>query len=168
VPGSSSSSSTSQSPNDPVTGAHPLAATLPLKRRIPRAPRPTDMQVEDTPHRVYISDLAAELSDIESDEEHPIFLPDIEKHLSKIPKHVLLGPEPEASRDNQLVLYSVPESLSVRGEADGVRRAIVEARKRIREGMGSAVGEVGRGVGELRNRAFSPAATEDGDAMDID
>jgi len=99
------------------------------------------MQVEDTPNRIYIHDLAAELSDIESDEENPIFLADVEKHLSKIPKHVLMGPEPKATRDNQLVLYNVPSSISVPQEEDNVRKAIVEARARMREKQASGVGE---------------------------
>lgn len=99
------------------------------------------MQVEDTPNRVYIHDLAAELSDIESDEENPIFLADIEKHLSKIPKHVLMGPEPKATRDNQLVLYNIPSSISVPQEEDNVRKAIVEARARMREKQASGIGE---------------------------
>ena len=99
------------------------------------------MQVEDTPNRIYIHDLAAELSDIESDEENPIFLADIEKHLSKIPKHVLMGPEPKATRDNQLVLYNIPSSISVPQEEDNVRKAIVEARARMREKQASGIGE---------------------------
>jgi len=101
------------------------------------------MQVEDTPNRVYIHDLAAELSDIESDEENPIFLADIEKHLSKIPKHLLMGPEPKATRDNQLVLYNIPSSISVPQEEDNVRKAIVEARARMREKQASGIGEPG-------------------------
>jgi hypothetical protein len=130
------------------------------------------MEVEDTPHRVYIHDLAAELSDIESDEENPIFLADIEKHLSKIPKHILLGPEPKASKDNALVLYNVPASLSVPEERDGVRKAIVEARQRIREGQGSAVREpieVNR-VEALLPTPLPPASSFEvtDDAMDID
>jgi hypothetical protein len=99
------------------------------------------MQVEDTPNRIYIHDLAAELSDIESDEENPIFLADVEKHLSKIPKHVLMGPEPKAMRDNQLVLYNIPSSISVPHEEDNVRKAIVEARARMREKQASGIGE---------------------------
>jgi len=102
------------------------------------------MDVQDTPHRVYIHDLAAELSDIESDEEKPIFLPDIEKHLSKIPRHVLLGPEPQSNENNQMVLYNVPASLTVPEERDGVRKAIVEARQRIRKGQANPLVEVER------------------------
>jgi hypothetical protein len=41
------------------------------------------------------------------------------------------------------VLYNVPSSLSVPEERDGVRKAIVEARKRIRTGQASMVREVG-------------------------
>lgn len=90
------------------------------------------MQLEDTKDKVYIYDLDKELADIESDEENPIFLPDIEKHLTKIPKHVLMstGRELERTANNQLVLYGVPTSLSVPEDKDSVRKAIIEARHR--------------------------------------
>ncbi|KAF2789944.1 hypothetical protein K505DRAFT_196324, partial [Melanomma pulvis-pyrius CBS 109.77] len=119
----------------------PTSVPLTQKKR-PHAPRPPpddSMQVEDTPHRVYIHDLAAELSDLESDEENPIFLSDIEKHIAKIPKHVLMGPRP--TQDNQIVLYNVPSSLTVPEEQDSVRKAIVEARARVRERQGQPAGE---------------------------
>jgi hypothetical protein len=94
------------------------------------------MQVEETPNRVFIYDLDKELAEIESDEENPIFLSDIEKHLSKIPRHVLLNEKNLKPTDkNQVVLYSVPTSLSVPQEQDNVRKAITEARARIREGQ---------------------------------
>lgn len=155
----------------------------------PRRSRPTSsspendlMQVEDTPHRIYIHDLAAELSDVESDEENPIFLSDIEKHLSKIPKFILAGPEPKATRDNQIVLYSVPTSLTVPEEQDNVRKAIVEARARMREKQTSGVGEPKRAyqspVKEVQNAASEQQRSYDGygdvveeyesDAMEID
>jgi anthranilate phosphoribosyltransferase len=130
------------------------------------------MQVEDTPHRVYISDLNAELSDIESDEENPIFLSDIEKHLSKIPRHVLLGPEPKPTEKNQVVLYNVPTSLTVPEAQDNVRKAIVEARQRIREKQASPLSEpeqVTRGRSSPGAAMVgTPPVEDDGDAMDID
>jgi hypothetical protein len=148
------------------------------------------MQVEDTPHRVYISDLSAELSDIESDEENPIFLSDIEKHLSKIPKHILQGPEPKPTEKNQLVLYNVPASLTVPEAQDNVRKAIVEARQRIRDKQVNPVTEpanadlgrynyycsaptttTGTGQERMMDAIPQPTATPtygDGDAMDID
>lgn len=143
------------------------------------------MPIEDTPHRIYISDLSAELSDIESDEDTPIFLSDIEKHLSKIPRHVLLmsggSSDPQTADDNQLVLYEVPKSLSVgTGQEDYGRKAIVEARRRIRERQmqgNNVVGEreVDRGSGVLGGGGVERAVEgegegeeDDGDAMDID
>lgn len=132
------------------------------------------MMVEDTPHRVYIADLDAELSDIESDEDNPIFLQDIEKHLAKIPKHVLMGPEPKPTKDNQLILYSVPSSLTVPESQDSVRKAIVEARGRLRERQANA-GPVGPGqtsvpvaVPEAAIAREIPPPSFDGDEMDID
>lgn len=134
------------------------------------------MEVEDTPHRVYISDLAAELSDIESDEENPIFLSDIEKHLSKIPSHILRGPEqPSSNEHNQMVLYNVPTSLSVPEEQDNVRKAIVEARQRIRRSQASGVKEpevepvrTGSAKGSAGGAMNIPPIDADSEAMDID
>lgn len=135
--------------------------------RKPRPPPPADgMEVEDTPHRVYIHDLAAELSDIESDEENPIFLSDIEKHLAKIPKHVLTGPELKATRDNQLVLYNVPSSLTIPEEQDRVRKAIVEARARIRENQASPLGEPA--FTGPNGEGTASSQPDDPDAMDLD
>jgi hypothetical protein len=169
VPGSSDST-LPRPASSPIPTAHPLAFTR--HARPPRPPRTStnvsDMDVEDTPHRVYIHDLAAELSDIESDEENPIFLSDIEKHLSKIPKCVLQGPEPKPNKHNQVVLYNVPSSLSVPEERDGVRRAIVEARRRVRERQASGLGEPMGIVGAERGAVEVPAVAEDEDAMDID
>ena len=86
IPGSTSHTSTATSPVKPKKQPKPL-----------RVPDDDAMLVEDTPHRVYIHDLAAELNDIESDEDTPIFLPDIEKHLSKIPRHLLRGPRTQSN-----------------------------------------------------------------------
>ncbi|KAH7076589.1 hypothetical protein BKA63DRAFT_285841 [Paraphoma chrysanthemicola] len=162
---------------DPIATPHPLAATIPLQKSKPkpkrRPARTSDgMEVEDTPHRVYIHDLAAELSDIESDEENPIFLSDIEKHLSKIPKHVLLGPEPKSTEHNQIVLYNVPTSLTVPEEQDNVRKAIVEARQRIRSKQANPLREPERpsvtSAPAETYMADIPQAATDEDAMDID
>lgn len=93
------------------------------------------MQLDDTKDRVYIHNLDDELADIESEEERLVFLPDIDKKLGmmgKIPKSVLLG-EGHPSTGNEMVLYSVPSSLSVPEEQDKVRKAIIESRARARE-----------------------------------
>jgi hypothetical protein len=89
------------------------------------------MQLDDRPDRVYIHDLDAELaSDSESDSEKLIFLPDIEKRFSRIPQQVLTG---GGEGNQELVLYSVPKSISVDEGHDSVRKAIIEARARARE-----------------------------------
>lgn len=92
------------------------------------------MHLDDTKHKVYIYDLDAELSDSESDDGKLVFLPDIEKHLreSRIPPSVLANSEGELAGNKQLVLYNVPSSLTVPEAHDGVRKAIIEARARIR------------------------------------
>ncbi|KAH9873533.1 hypothetical protein IAQ61_004157 [Plenodomus lingam] len=133
---------------DPLTFISPPRTPHQRKPRSPPTPRPPPpdtMEVEDTPTRIFIHNLDAELSDLESDEDTPIFLSDIEKHLAKIPRHVLVRPDPKPSMHNQMVLYAVPESLSVEPERDSVRKAIVEARERIRERQGL---ERGAGAGE--------------------
>ncbi|KAI8939922.1 hypothetical protein NX059_003650 [Plenodomus lindquistii] len=185
VPGSTDTT-LPRPPSAPIPTPDPLAFTPnpPSNRaRKPRAPPPSTttasdtMEVEDTPHRVYIHNLDAELSDIESDEDTPIFLSDIEKHLAKIPRHVLLRPEPRPNEHNQVVLYHVPESLSVERERDGVRMAIVEARERIRErqglGLGVGLDKVGEGGGgglvqNVGGVEVNGMQSVDEDAMDID
>ncbi|KAF2088106.1 hypothetical protein K490DRAFT_7284, partial [Saccharata proteae CBS 121410] len=97
------------------------------------------MQLEDTKDKVYIYDLDAELAGIESDEETPIYMPDIERHLNQIPKHLLVGSDQEdieKAKASQLVLYKEPISLTVPPEQDSVRKAIIEARARHREKQG--------------------------------
>lgn len=90
------------------------------------------MKLDDEKDKIYIHNLDDELADIESEEEKLVFLPDIEKKLGKIPKSVLLG-ESHHSTGNEMVLYSVPSSLSVPEEQDKVRKAIIESRARARE-----------------------------------
>ncbi|KAF2719925.1 hypothetical protein K431DRAFT_227498 [Polychaeton citri CBS 116435] len=94
------------------------------------------MQLDDTKDKVYIHNLDDELADIEAHETQPrlIFLPDIEKKFSRIPQHVLTGNSGNAADHNQeLVLYSVPKSLTVDEGHDNVRKAIIEARRRAQE-----------------------------------
>ncbi|USP77230.1 hypothetical protein yc1106_04504 [Curvularia clavata] len=190
VPGSSQAANGSPILSSPtqhaVAGADPLAFSSSSRPKRDRKPRAQDdsMEVEDTPHRVYISDLSAELSDIESDEENPIFLSDIEKHLSKIPTHILRGPEPTPTQHNQMVLYNVPTSLTVPEAQDNVRKAIVETRQRIRDRQVNPVTEPASVFAKRTTSSTSPStptplstmhsnippvqAAEDGDAMDID
>ena len=81
------------------------------------------MHVDDSRHKVYIHDLDAEIADEEPEEERLVFLPDIERRLAQLPKSVLTSEsEPKG---NEVVLYSVPESLSVPKEHDTVRRAMI-------------------------------------------
>ena len=91
------------------------------------------MLLDDTPNRVYIHNLDAELDNIEQEEEKLVFLPDIEKKLRNIPKSVLVGDSHPSTVGKQMVLYGVPESLSLPKEKDSVRKAIIESRARARE-----------------------------------
>lgn len=92
------------------------------------------MQVEDTKDKIYIHSLDEELAGLSEEPDadgNLVFLPDIEKHLTAIPKH-LLGVEQShsATSNNELVLYRLPSSLTVPEEKDSVRKAIIESRAR--------------------------------------
>jgi hypothetical protein len=93
------------------------------------------MQVDDTRDRVFIHNLDEELAGMESDEEKLIFLPDIEKHLSRIPKRILTDRRDDTTgvEGHELVLYDLPKSLTVDESRDSVRKAISEARQRARQ-----------------------------------
>ncbi|KAI1358980.1 hypothetical protein F5Y08DRAFT_93387 [Xylaria arbuscula] len=111
------------------------------------------MQLDDTKHKVYIYDLDAELSSADENSESEsslpgsptsgrgrlVFLPDIEKHLSRsrIPPVVFANKEGDLAghniNDMQMVLYSEPSSLTIPREQDSVRKAILEARARARQ-----------------------------------
>lgn len=138
----------------------------------PSAPDlPAPMQVDDTKHKVYIYSLDDELSSSspsDDDDSLPVsptgnrisLLPDLSDHLrkSRIPRSILANSDGELA-GMQLVLYREPAALSVPEEYDGVRRAVVEARERIREkqriellGLGGGVKEVGeatKGLGDV-------------------
>jgi hypothetical protein len=96
------------------------------------------MHIDNTKHKVYIYNIDDELaSESEPEgEERVVFLPDIEKHLrvNRIPPQLLLRePDLEDLAAKQLVLYHVPSSITVPEEQDSVRKAIIEARQRVRE-----------------------------------
>lgn len=101
------------------------------------------MHLDDTSHKVYIYNLDDELSsenesEPEDREGKLVFLPDIEKHLRAtrlpmVPRPILPNKDGELA-GMQLVLYSDgPSSISVPEEQDSVRKAIIEARARVRQ-----------------------------------
>ncbi len=100
------------------------------------------MQLDDSKHKVYIYNLDDELSSESEPEDGKLaFLPDIEKHLrsNRIPPSILSNKDGELA-GMQLVLYSEPTSLSVPKEQDSVRKAILEARARLREKQRDEIG----------------------------
>jgi hypothetical protein len=142
--------------------SHEAAAQARSERRQRRAnhvrqqDQDEHMQLDDRPDRVYIHDLDAELaSDSESDSEKLIFLPDIEKRFSRIPQQVLRG---GGEGNQELVLYSVPKSISVGEGHDSVRKAIIEARSRARE---KAV-EDAKARQEVMDRQYDQSSVVDG------
>lgn len=120
---------------NPSLAAHVLPRQTKASEGLKSTPAIDDdaMRLDDTKHKVYIYNIDDELSESE-DEGKLILLPDIEKHLlnNRIPASVLANSQGELAGQNQLVLYSVPSSLSVPEEKDSVRKAIIEARARAR------------------------------------
>jgi len=130
---------------------------------------PSLMQVEETPHRVFIHDIDEELADEASDSSHPIFVPDIEKHLMKLPRSVLIGEqERKAMESMQMVLYKVPQSLSLPEEEDSVGRAIREARQRARDQQPFRIPEMPKAAEELAQDTDQRGYEYDPDAMEIE
>ncbi|KAG0137618.1 hypothetical protein HOY82DRAFT_378554 [Tuber indicum] len=99
----------------------------------------TEAERMDVDNVIFIKSLDEEIASYDSEDDPDsrklIFLPDVEKQLTRVP-YLLAessggGGGGETSTD--LVLYSVPSSLSVAEERDSVRRVIIEARNRIRK-----------------------------------
>jgi hypothetical protein len=94
-----------------------------------------NMMLDDTKHKVYIYNLDDELSsESEDDSGRLVFLSDIDKHMKaqRVPAPLIPGPD-GAHSGMEVVLYREPTSISVPEEQDGVRRAVAEARARLRE-----------------------------------
>ncbi|GIZ43700.1 hypothetical protein CKM354_000691700 [Cercospora kikuchii] len=164
------------------SSSQPTKPTLSTPSTVPVADADGMMQVDETRDRVFIHDLDAELAESEPTEERLIFLPDIEKHFSRIPKHVLTG-KAEDVEGQELVLYNVPKSLSVDESRDAVRHAIVEARQRAREraAMEARQRDMDRQYGQIADEPTEVAhgygmgyvteldeVEDDPDAMDMD
>jgi len=90
------------------------------------------MQLDDTKDKVYIYNLEEELRGIDEEEGKLIFLPDIDRKFTKIPKSVLTSTS-QPLANQEMVLYTVPSSLTVPEEKDNVRKAIIETRERARQ-----------------------------------
>lgn len=122
------------------------------------------MHLDDTKHKVYIYNIDDELSSDSEDEGKLVFLPDIEKRLreNRIPKSILANQDGELA-GMQVVLYSDPKSLTVPEEKDGVRRAIIEARKRLREQL---LSEIKSSTAETCLNAQNEPVSND--SMDVD
>ncbi|PSR87416.1 hypothetical protein BD289DRAFT_482149 [Coniella lustricola] len=130
----SASASASLGTGTPSSSSHPVVSPI----------EDDQMHLDDSKHKVYIYNLDDELSDTESDPEleqgRLAFLPDIEKHLranrfNPLPllKPILPNKDGELA-GMQLVLYSDgPTSITVPEEQDSVRKAVLEARARVRQ-----------------------------------
>lgn len=132
------------------------------------------MSVDETKDRIVIHDLEAEIAEIEAAEPKTMFLPDIDKKVSAIPQRLLQNQS--GNTDNtQMILYEVPSSLSVPKEKDAVRRAIIAARARAREGQAHELGkkDIAFSISDAHTDADipvdqpAPQTMYDPDAMDI-
>ncbi|TLD33042.1 hypothetical protein PspLS_01317 [Pyricularia sp. CBS 133598] len=132
-PTSSTATATAPTLTAPTWSSTPAAQPPPVD---------TPMQLDDDKYKVYIYNIDDELSSDsepepdQSSDGRLIFLPDVEKHLLRtrippVPRPVLPNADGELA-GKQLVLYSVPSSLSVPEDQDSVRRAILDARARSR------------------------------------
>jgi len=149
----------------------------------------------DVDNVIFIKNLDEEVASYDSkddpDSQKLIFLPDIEKQLTRVP---YLLAENSARGDGSgwesrggktstdLVLYSVPSSLSVSEERDSVRRVIIEARSRLRKRQADEAAAAAQTAGvmggeeeggyewdlmEVGDLAAGGGPYEDPDAMDI-
>lgn len=104
----------------------------PVNRSLPRNESP--MRLENSKHKVYIHDLDDELA--EEHDERPLkslsLLPEFDRRVTAVPTEALRS-RSDSPTGRELVLYTLPASLSVPEEHDGVRRAIAEARLRLRQ-----------------------------------
>jgi hypothetical protein len=131
------------------------------------------MQVDDTKDRVYIANLDDELSRDDDPDDKIVFLPDIEKRLTKIPKALLVTTSPPTT-GTELVLYNVPSSLSIPEDQDSVRKAIIETRARALQRQLEAKSPIapkhGNVVAESGGEAMGTdriTEIDDEDAMDL-
>lgn len=138
------------------------------------------MQLDDSKYKVYIYNLDDELSsEGEPDDAQLVVLPDLDEHLrsNRIPQGVLTKSSQE-SAGRELVLYRLPSSITVPEEQDGVRRAVLEARTRIRQRQeiegsitssagSSAADDIRQPKDSTSSRDATPRGS-DPDAMELD
>ncbi|KAJ6262718.1 hypothetical protein Dda_1274 [Drechslerella dactyloides] len=159
---------------------------------LPSSPPPAAMDIDETPHRIYVHDLDASSPTSDDDErdgadENPIiFLSDVEREMSRIPLAVLKAPDSSSSSSSSrsspptslptarsstgtstdLILYRPPEELVDDGS---VRRMIQQAKARIRMRADPVVPHVDMqmavdGMGFTRSpESYIPAAMSDSD-----
>jgi hypothetical protein len=101
-----------------------------------------------------------------------VFLPDIEMRLTRVPYALLEtgGGTPTSPTSTELVLYSVPNSISVSEEKDNVRRVIIEARNRLRQRQADETPPKQSEFegSEMVNMVTENDFSDDPDAMDIE
>lgn len=130
---------------------------------------PTEEERMEVDNVVYVDDLD---SDSDPDDGSPkvIFLHDIDKQLTRVPYSLCNEPSSSTpSTSTEVILYSVPSSLTVPEQRDSVRRAIIETRARMRQkqvDMEAAAAARSSQVNEATGVADSIAAVPEVDMVD--
>ncbi|KAK6504007.1 hypothetical protein TWF506_002224 [Arthrobotrys conoides] len=144
-------SGSSNSGGNGATTREPWNLTPPPFQR-PSSPPPAVMEVDETPHRIFVNDLDSSSED--SDPDSPaqnekgnpiIFLSDVEREMTRIPLAVLKASSSATVSDprvtklttaragsgssTDLILYRPPEQIV---DDTSVRRMVMEAKERIR------------------------------------
>ncbi|KAF3102258.1 hypothetical protein TWF706_005403 [Orbilia oligospora] len=141
----------SGSSNGATATQEPWNLTPPPFQR-PSSPPPAVMEVDETPHRIFVNDLdsSSDDSDLDSpaknEKNNPIiFLSDVEREMTRIPLAVLKASSSATVSDPRvtklttaragsgssmdLILYRPPERIV---DDTGVKRMVMEAKERIR------------------------------------
>lgn len=133
---------------------------------------PDMMLLDDQPHTLYVHDLDRELAETDAPADSVVFLPGFEDQLASVPRLLLADNKPNCTA---LVLYREPVSLLEPDGDSGVKRALVETRKRARarQKMHGSLGSAGSdgssptAPSDTKASAGSTNGTHD-DLMEID
>lgn len=155
-----------------ITVDNPSKLYIPIANNdnVPPPPRPhtpDGMAIDDTPHRVYVHDLDAEVASIDAEEaalaetKRLVFLPDIERALAAAPARVLREQPALGTRGKELVLYRAPV-VDVGNRGGGGGGGMVET------AHGYGEGDWDQDEPEERGQQEEQQQQRDEDAMDIE
>jgi len=126
------------------------------------APKSDGMLLDDTKYTSYIYDIDREIEDIESQKDHIVFLPEIEKALTAIPRAILNQPKPS---NNELVLYRPPEYFAIPVDKRQVKEPPTNVISSLIPRSISGNGKLRQPTSDNMHDRGSPKAQDD---MDVD